>query len=159
MLNKAGRDGANAIRNLAICCCFVTWFASAQNPKSDLSTEGAAVMALERAWIQASLSHDAHAIGSMIGERFINTDSAGVVSGRRKFLADALDPKVQISASNIEFMKADTYPGAAVVTGTYRAKGTNSGRPYDYLWRFTDTWVYEDGKWLCVASHSSLMKK
>jgi hypothetical protein len=25
--------------------------------------------------------------------------------------------------------------------------------------RFTDSWIYEGGKWQCVASHTSLLKK
>jgi hypothetical protein len=46
-----------------------------------------------------------------------------------------------------------------VVIGIYHTKGTYGSKPYEHVGRFTDTWVYEDGKWLCVASHSSLMKK
>ena len=47
----------------------------------------------------------------------------------------------------------------AVVTGIYLTKGTYSGRIYEHTGRFTDTWIFENGRWLCVASHTSLVKK
>jgi ketosteroid isomerase-like protein len=56
-------------------------------------------------------------------------------------------------------MKVDLYGTAAVVTGTYHAKGTYQGKPYDHFGRFTDTWVFANGKWQCVASHTSFLKK
>ena len=46
----------------------------------------------------------------------------------------------------------------AIVTWTYHAKGTYGAKPYEHFGRFTDTWVSQDGKWLCVASHTSLLK-
>ena len=39
------------------------------------------------------------------------------------------------------------------------AKGTYQGKPYNHVGRFTDTWVLDLGKWQCVASHTSLLKK
>jgi hypothetical protein len=47
----------------------------------------------------------------------------------------------------------------AVVAGVYHAKGSYKGKPFDHYGRFTDTWVYLNGKWLCVASHTSALKK
>jgi ketosteroid isomerase-like protein len=51
------------------------------------------------------------------------------------------------------------YGDSAIVTGIYRSKGTYQGGPYEHIGRFTDTWVYTDGRWQCVASHTSLLKK
>ena len=50
-----------------------------------------------------------------------------------------------------------TYAGSAVVTGVYREKGMNHGKPYPRRGRFTDTWVYRDNAWVCVASQSTLI--
>ena len=30
---------------------------------------------------------------------------------------------------------------------------------YEHFGRFTDTWMLENGRWQCVASHTSLVKK
>jgi hypothetical protein len=60
---------------------------------------------------------------------------------------------------NVDGMKVNFYQNTAVVIGNYHAKGTYQGKAYDHLGRFTDTWVFQKGKWVCVASHSSLLKK
>jgi len=49
------------------------------------------------------------------------------------------------------------YGNSAVVTGVYREKGVKNGRPYQRRGRFTDTWVYQSGSWVCVASQSTLI--
>jgi hypothetical protein len=51
------------------------------------------------------------------------------------------------------------YADSAVVVGTYHTKGTYEGKPYEHIGRFTDTWVFTEGRWQCVASHTSLLKK
>jgi hypothetical protein len=51
------------------------------------------------------------------------------------------------------------YGNAAVVAGIYHAKGLNQGKPFDHYRRFTDTWIYLNGKWVCVATHTSTLKK
>ena len=123
------------------------------------STETTKLLALERMWNQAQVSRDATAIGSMIGDKFINTEYDGEVSDRGKFLADFADPKFQPSVMSIDDVRVEIYSNTAIVTGNYHAKGTYGSKPYEHFGRFTDTWVYQDGKWLCVASHSSLTKK
>jgi hypothetical protein len=60
---------------------------------------------------------------------------------------------------SIQNVDVEMYTSTAVVTGDYNTKGLYGGKPYEHFGRFTDTWVFQDGKWLCVASHSSLVKK
>ena len=55
--------------------------------------------------------------------------------------------------------KVFLYENAAVVAGIYHAKGQYKGKAFDHYGRFTDTWVFTNGKWLCVASHTSPLKK
>jgi ketosteroid isomerase-like protein len=50
------------------------------------------------------------------------------------------------------------YGDCAVVSGIYREKGTNKGKPYNRHGRFTDTWVRIDNTWQCVASQSTLIQ-
>jgi len=142
----------------AVCCLLVTLGAFAQTPKAD-STETAKLVALERMWNQAQLLRDANAVGSMIGDRFIDTEYDGEVSERGKLLADFADPKFRPSLMNVEDVKVYLYSTTAIVTGLYHTKGLHGGKPYEHVGRFTDTWLSQDGKWLCVASHTSLLKK
>jgi ketosteroid isomerase-like protein len=117
------------------------------------------LVALERMWNQAQVVRDSAAVASMIGDRFINTEYDGEVSDRGKFLADFADPKFNPSTMSIDDVKVQMYASTAIVTGNYHTKGTYGGKPYEHTGRFTDTWVFQEGRWLCVASHTSLLKK
>jgi len=141
-------------------CLLVVGNAFAQTPKAASYTAATNnLVALERMWNQAQVSRDAVAVGSMIGDRFVNTEYDGEVSNRGKFLAEFADPKFAPSVMSIQNVEVEMYATTAVVTGDYHTKGLYGGKPYEHFGRFTDTWVFQDGKWLCVASHSSLVKK
>jgi hypothetical protein len=159
MLEGADMQRGSTIMVGAVCCLLSAVCAFAQTSKDGSSAEVAKLVALERMWNQAQVSRDAAAIASMIGDKFVNTEYDGEVSVRGKFLADFADPKFQPSIMSIDDVKVDIYSTTAIVTGAYHAKGTYGTKPYEHFGRFTDTWVFQDGKWLCVASHSSLLKK
>jgi hypothetical protein len=149
----------DTMMKLVIFCLLSAMCAFAQASKTGSSEGTAKLVALERMWNQAQVSRDSAAVASMIGDKFINTEYDGVVSDRGKFLADFADPKFQPSIMSIDDVKVEMYSTTAIVMGSYHTKGTYGGKPYEHFGRFTDTWVFEDGKWLCMASHSSLLKK
>ena len=144
---------------LALASLTLAQSATALPPQSTAPDQAANLIALERMWNQAQVSRDAKAVASMIGDHFVNTEYDGEVSNRGKFLADFADPQFKPSLMNIDDVKVDLYDKAAIVTGSYHVKGVYGGKPYEHYGRFTDTWIQEDGKWLCMASHASLLKK
>ena len=114
---------------------------------------------MERLWNEAQVNRDSRSLDAMLGANFVNTEYDGEVSDRNKFLADIKDPQFNLASLTIQDAKVSMYADAAVVVGTYRTKGTFQGKPYEHVGRFTDTWVFTDGRWQCVASHTSLVKK
>lgn len=117
------------------------------------------LIALENAWNQAQLHHDSKALEALVGDQFISTDNDGKLMNRAEFLADNRDPDYVFSLMTNTDMKVFTYGESAVVAGIYHAKGTYKNKPFDHTGRFTDTWVLQNGKWQCVASHTSPIKK
>jgi ketosteroid isomerase-like protein len=117
------------------------------------------LIVLEHLWNEAQVHRDAGALSDLVGDRFIDTEFDGEVSDRKKFLSDIGDPQFKPNAMTLQDLKVDLYQNAAIVTGTYRAKGSYNGKPYDHVGRFTDAWMFEKDRWRCVASHSSLLKK
>ena len=117
------------------------------------------ILALENAWNQAQLHHNSTAVASMLPETFIYTDYDGTVMNKTQFLADLKDTSYQATMVANENVKVFTYEGAAIVIGTYHTKGKYKGRPFEHWGRFTDTWVFENKLWQCVASHTTLVKK
>jgi len=116
-------------------------------------------MVLEHVWNEAQVNRDAPVLDALVAGTFTNTEYDGEVSDKTKFLADIKDPKFKPDLVTIQDVKVSLYHNTGVVTGSYHTKGSYNGKPYDHLGRFTDTWVFEDGKWECVASHTSLLKK
>jgi ketosteroid isomerase-like protein len=142
------------------CCCLIltlSAIASAAAQQGD-PREGR-LLVLERLWNEAQVSRDSSALEALVSDRFVNTEYDGEVSDKTKFLADARDPLFKPTSANIQEVKMNFFGNTAVVTGIYHTKGTYQGKPYDHVGRFTDTWIQESGKWQCVASHTSLLKK
>lgn len=117
------------------------------------------LLVMERLWNEAQVNRDSPVLDALVSSRFVNTEWDGEVSDKQKFLADIKDPQFKPTAVNIQDVKMNFFGDTAVVTGTYHTQGSYQGKPYDHVGRFTDTWVLETGKWQCVASHTSLLKK
>ena len=146
----------------ATCCCLLLVLVSAgqvaaQRTKED--SQQAKLLVMEHLWNEAQVNRDARALDFMIGTSFVNTEYDGEVSDKAKFLADIRDPQFNLSTLTIQDLKVSMYADSAVVIGIYRTKGSYQGKPYEHVGRFTDTWVYAEGRWQCVASHTSLLKK
>jgi hypothetical protein len=117
------------------------------------------LIVLEHVWNEAQVNRDAPVLDALVANTFTNTEFDGEVSDKTKFLADIKDPLFKPASMNVQGMKVTFYQTTAVVIGEYRTKGTYQGKAYDHVGRFTDTWVFQGGRWMCVASHSSLLKK
>jgi len=139
------------------------WFAGsfghAQNPDDSSHGSKTLLLALENAWNKAQLQHDSKALDGLLAESFISTDNDGVFMTKAQFLVDNSDLSYAASLMTNSDEQVFLYENAVVVAGTYHAKGSYKGKPFDHYGRFTDTWIYANGKWLCVATHTSALKK
>ncbi len=125
---------------------------------SDADEKGR-LIAFENAWNQAQVLKDVAALEKLTADGFLYTDTDGTVMDKAAFLKDTKDPAYRaISAAN-EDVVVQLHGGTAIVIGRYHTKGTYKGKPFDHHGRFTDTWVQRGEKWLCVASHTSLLAK
>jgi ketosteroid isomerase-like protein len=154
------RSTKTMLRKTFCCLCLALsslGYASAQKSKDD--SQETKLLVMEHMWNEAQLNRDARALDGLIGSSFVNTEYDGEVSDKAKFLADIKDPQFKPTSLTIQDVRVSMYSDSAVVVGIYRTKGTYEGKPYEHLGRFTDTWVYAEGRWQCAASHTSLLKK
>jgi ketosteroid isomerase-like protein len=117
-----------------------------------------AVTAAEHQWMKAQQTNNAELEAPLLADKIVETDHDGkVLSGKEAVLADAKS----MTYSSMEYtdLKVTVFGDTAIATGAYAGKGTAAGKPFDLRGRFTDTWVMANGKWQCVASHDSLIKK
>jgi ketosteroid isomerase-like protein len=141
-----------------ICCVLI--FASVQLAAAQhADPRESKLLVLERLWNEAQVNRDSSALDELVSSRFVNTEWDGELSDKQRFLADIKDPLFKPTLANIQDLKMNFFGDTAVITGVYHTQGTYRGKPYDHVGRFTDTWVFDLGKWQCVASHTSLLKK
>ena len=146
------------IRTLS-CYCLALAIASVGLAAQQADPREIKLTILERMWNEAQVNRDSAALDALVSSRFVNTEWDGDVSDKQRFLADIKDPRFKPSLATISDVKMNFFGDTAVITGTYHTQGTFQGKPYDHVGRFTDTWIFDTGKWQCVASHTSLLKK
>lgn len=116
------------------------------------------VLALETAWNHAEQTKDVGALDQLLAPEFLSTDYDGSIETKKEFLAsvkrEGLEPEQIIN----EEQHVHVFGDCAVVTGIYREKGMNKGKPYNRRGRFTDTWLKVNDTWQCVASQSTLIQ-
>jgi len=123
----------------------------------DQSSDKSMILALESAWNQAELHHDANAIAAIMADTFISVDHHGAILNKSQYLAGVKD----LSFHPEEIANSETsvylYGDVAIVTSAYRTKGTDNGKPFVHHGRFTDTWVRQNREWKCVADQETLI--
>ncbi len=142
-----------------LCFVLLGSLLMARDPANDATADAGKLIALENAWNQAQLHHDAKALNNLVSDAFVYTDYDGTVMNKAQFLADLKNPDYRASLIANEDARVISYPNAAIVVGTYHSKGTYKRQPFDHYGRFTDTWLYQNNKWQCVASHTNLINK
>jgi ketosteroid isomerase-like protein len=130
---------------------------AAQN--KDQTGDETLILALESAWNQAELHHDAKAVTDIVADTFISVDHHGKLLNKAQYLADLKDESFHPEQISNENPKVYMYGNTAIVTSAYRTRGTDSGQPFVHHGRFTDTWVKLNGKWVCVADQETLIGK
>ncbi|HEY8716492.1 MAG TPA: nuclear transport factor 2 family protein [Candidatus Acidoferrum sp.] len=117
------------------------------------------IIALENLWNQMQLHRDAEAMEKILDPDFVLTDYDGSVLSKAQFLDSIRDPSDQLTVEVSEDMKLHRHGDTVIVTGSTHERGTNKGKKYEHRGRFTDTWIKQNGQWLCVASHLGLLTK
>lgn len=124
-------------------------------PRPD--AEQSKILALENAWNQAEEHKDIKALDTLLDSTLAYVDYDGSIMNKAQFIESIKAPSLHPEQIVNESMMAHVYGDSAVVTGLYREKGEKNGKSYLRRGRFTDTWVYHDGMWVCVASQSTLI--
>ena len=124
-----------------------------------MSEDQGRVLALETAWNHAEQSKDVGALDQLLAPELVYIDYDGSIMNKEEFLASIKSEGLSPAQIVNEKQSAVVFGDCAVVTGIYREKGTNNGKPYTRRGRFTDTWVKINNTWRCVASQSTLIQK
>ncbi|HSS96697.1 MAG TPA: nuclear transport factor 2 family protein [Terriglobales bacterium] len=117
------------------------------------------VVAMENAWNQAELKNDASAVQLLLADDFIMTTAEGELYNKAQIVASIREKSYEPDVLQSSDMVVHAHGNTAVVTGMYLEKGTDKGKPWERRGRFTDTWMFKDNRWQCIASHFSIKPK
>jgi ketosteroid isomerase-like protein len=130
--------------------------AAAQDKAKTSESDKSMIVALENAWNQAELHHDAGAADAILAETFISVDHHGHLETKAQYIADLKDTSFNPEQISNTDTSVYMYGNTAIVTSAYRTRGSDKGKPFVHHGRFTDTWVNLNGKWKCVANQETL---
>lgn len=135
--------------------------APGQTPKPKLSKAERTkneLMQLERDIGKANMERDYAFFDRVEAEEFIFTDSGGSVTNKKQDLEGLKQPPnldVKLVAYDVDEMRVMLYKKTAVVTGRVTARRTLKDAAVTTQSRFTDVFVWRQGRWQLVAGHSS----
>jgi len=145
------------MKAVTVCVVLAAMMLAGYAQVSSRDSDKARVLSLENAWNEAEKHQDAKAIEGLLAPSFAYTDSDGSFMNKQQFLASISAASYHPEQIVNDSMNAQPFDHAVVVTGTYREHGTEKGKAYTRRGRFTDTWVQENGAWLCAASQETLI--
>jgi len=116
-----------------------------------------AVFALEEEWTRALVRRDTMAFKRLTTPGFVYTEDNVVMSQRELINAIVTGDKVEWAGN--EGMKLYDYTPVAVVTGVLVVRGRKNNKTYTNRYRFTDTWLYRNGRWQAIAAQDYLIPK
>jgi ketosteroid isomerase-like protein len=118
---------------------------------TDQTKDEAALVQAEQKWAQALEHQDVAALACILAEEFEDADIAGALADRSQTLARAAKPRgVHHVLSDLH---AHVYGDFGYIRGIATAFTDNGQRTLKI--RFTDVYVYREGRWQCVAGHES----
>ena len=122
------------------------------------ASEEARVREMENGWSQAIRAKDVKALELLLAPELTLVEYDGSLMTRDQYIARVAAATHHPEQVTNETLTVHAYGAIAVATGVYREKGTLDRKPYARRERFTDTWVNQHGSWVCVASHSTLIR-
>ena len=106
---------------------------------------------IEQVWLRAAEQNDKAALGCILADEFEEADFDGSLIDRSAMLATGSKPStVHFELSDL---RVHVYGNSAYVRGVGGTR-SDDGK-FHAKNRFTDIFVYRDGRWQCVAGHES----
>ena len=133
---------------------------AARSQSQKVGGDEKAVETLEQQWwLQGQKTNNPDLVAPLLADKIIVTEADGKVLNKDGMLA--VYKKTRWGSAEYTDLKVTVFGDTAIATGGFNGKGTDAtGKPFDVHERWTDTWVkMPDGKWQCVASQATPVRK
>ena len=123
-------------------------------PPTDPNLVLTQLTALEYEWNDANIKGNKAAVRRILADEFRGVGADGAVQNKEQLLA-TLKPAPMIASLKLDDLKISLAGGTVVLTGLNTATST---RGQVLKFRFTDTFLWRDGRWQAISSQASQVK-
>jgi ketosteroid isomerase-like protein len=113
------------------------------------------VILAERAWLEAHRQLDVPMLERLMADEYTQVGPRGQLVAKSEVLASFRSGQRRWEYADSDQYQVHLYGSVAVVHGRWRAKGINSGNPFDYAARYVAVWVYRQDRWQIVSDQST----
>lgn len=110
---------------------------------------------LERGWNDAFYKRDVTFIERLLADEFTATYDDGTRGDKKKELELAASFNQAVESATQDDFIVKVYGDTAVVWFTLNLVGIKQGQRSPLTLRYTDVWVFRDGRWQCVSTQST----
>lgn len=122
------------------------------------AAEIAAIRTREEDYTNGVRNKDIALLASVFADSFIDTSASGKLVNKEEYLELLKSDRSTIESLVVDEEKIGVYGDAAVASSRFVVKAREeNGKRADEVGRATDVWVKLNGKWMCVAAHSSII--
>ncbi len=148
---------ASAIAIMALAVLAFT--AQMQKPKGTAGRMGgdaATLVDIENSWTDAVIKKDIPTLEKYYADDVTDVGPDGALTTKQQDIDDVRNGVFVIEPANATDLQPRIFGNAAVVTGIGEIKkGTYKGEDISGRYRFTDTFIKQNGQWRCVASQAT----
>ena len=139
--------------------CLLCAVAQASTCPPNQPRNEAVLAQIEHAWASAVDNNDAAALACILADEFEDAGPDGQLANRAATLAKVSDHSMAHAAAHHEL--SDLHPHVQGDFGYIRGLATvlDGQRKTLAKVRFTDVYLYRDGRWQCVAGHESIVRE
>jgi len=116
--------------------------------------EEQALMQIERDWAVANVKNDWATFDKILAAEYANNVD-GVITTKKQYLANIRSGAAKIESAAAGEMKVLILGETGIVHGLWTEKSTLNGKDMSGTYRYTDIFAKRDGRWQCVAGHST----
>ena len=137
----------------ALCFALLCPLAVAAPCATGQPQDGSALIQIEKTWARSLEQRDVATLGCILADEFEDAGPDGMLTNRTTTLAKAVAPRS--AHHELSELTTHVYGDAGYIRGLATAADPQ-GKVLARV-RFTDLYVYRDGRWQCVAGQESLL--
>jgi len=137
----------------SLCILLLCTAAAALSCPTGQARDEATLAEIERTWAQALEKHDANALGCILADEFEDADIHGELTDKNATMNKLASSRVV--HHELSDLHAHLHRDFAYIRGIADAVDPQTRK--DTRVRFTDIYVFREGRWQCVAGHESLV--